>query len=335
MEMAQPQLTLAQRYNISAYLQAGSSKHGIAYLMNIHHSTVFREIGRNSVNGRYNPEAAHRKSKDRRQNARKFNRISQETWNLVEKLVSFDFSPEQIGSPRQVSGYLKRIRNIDLTAEIVTISHEWIYKHLLVDKQAGGDLWRHLRWSQKKRRKRYGKKDLRGLIPGRVSIDERPEIVCQKIRIGDWEIDTATGRRHKGVIVVAVERKSKLVLIEWVPKKQADLVAKAIIRMLKPYRDQVKAITVDNGKEFSFHQKIAKALKAEVYFAHPYSAWERGLNENTIGLIRQYFPKNMSLEHINKQMIQFVQNQLNIRPRKTLGYRSPNDVFLKTVAFGT
>ena len=322
--MAQPQLTLAQRYNIAAYLQAGTSKHRIAFLINVHHPTVFREVQRNSVNGKYNPEASRQigKSKDRRQNARKFNKISQETWHLVEKLLKLDFSPEQI------SGFLKR-------AEIVTISHKWIYQYLLVDKQAGGDLWRHLRWSQKKRRKRYGKKDLRGLIPDRVSIDDRPEIVDQKIRIGDWEIDTATGRKHKGVIVVAVERKSKLALMEWAPQKQADLVAKAIIRILKPYGDQVKTITVDNGKEFSFHQKIAKALKADVYFAHPYSAWERGLNENTIGLIRQYFPKNMSLELIHPKLIQFVQNRLNIRPRKTLGYRSPNDIFFKTVAFGT
>lgn len=320
--MAQPQLTLAQRYKIFGYLQAGTSKHGIAILINVHPSTVFREIGRNSVNGKYNPERADLESQHRRKNARKFNKISQETWLLVEKLLKLDFSPEQI------FGFLKR-------TEIVTISHEWIYQHLLVDKQAGGDLWRHLRWSHKKRRKRYGKKDHRGLIPDRASIDDRPEIVCQKIRIGDWEIDTATGRKHKGVIVVAVERKSKLVLIEWVPRKQADLVAKAIIRMLKPYKNQVKTITVDNGKEFSFHQKIAKALKADVYFAHPYSAWERGLNENTIGLIRQYFPKNMSLELIDPGMIQFVQNRLNLRPRKTLGYRSPNDVFFKTVAFGT
>jgi len=320
--MAQPQLTLAQRYKISAYLQAGISKHRIAVLINVHHSTVFREISRNSVNGKYNPERAHRQSNDRRQNARKFNKISQETWLLIEKLLKLDFSPEQI------SGFLKQ-------TEIVTISHEWIYQHLLVDKQAGGDLWRHLRWSHKKRRKRYGKKDHRGLIPNRVSIDERPEIVCQKIRVGDWEIDTATGRKHKGVIVVAVERKSKLVLIEWVPRKQANLVATAIIRMLKPYKNQVKTITVDNGKEFSFHQKIAKALKADVYFAHPYSAWERGLNENTIGLIRQYFPKNMSLEFVDPGMIQFVQNRLNLRPRKSLEYRSPNNVFFKTVAFGT
>jgi len=320
--MTHGQLALAQRYKISGYLQAGISKHRIAVLINVHHSTVFREISRNSVNGKYYPDRADQQSKDRRQNARKFNKIFPETWELVEKLLRLDFSPEQI------SGFLRR-------TEIVTISHEWIYQHLLVDKQAGGDLWRHLRWSHKKRRKRYGKKDHRGLIPNRVSIDDRPEIVCQKIRIGDWEIDTATERKPLGVIVVAVERKSKLVLIEWVPRKQADLVAKAIIRMLKPYKNQVKTITVDNGKEFSFHQKIAKALKADVYFAHPYSAWERGLNENTIGLIRQYFPKNMSLELIDPSMIRFVQNRLNLRPRKTLGYRSPNDVFSKTVAFGT
>ena len=320
--MAQPQLTLAQRYNISAYLQAGISKHRIADLINVHHSTVFREISRNSVHGKYDPDRADCRSKDRRQNARKSNKITQEIWFLVESLLKLDFSPEQI------SGFLKQ-------AEIVTISHEWIYQHLLVDKQAGGDLWRHLRWSQKKKRKRYGKKDNRGLIPNRVSIDERPEIVCQKIRIGDWEIDTATGRKHKGVIVVAVERKSKLVLIEWVPRKQADLVAKAIIKMLKPYKNQVKTITVDNGKEFSFHQKIAKALKADVYFAHPYSAWERGLNENTIGLIRQYFPKNMSLEFVDPSMVKFVQNQLNFRPTKTLGFRSPNNIFFEAVAFGT
>jgi len=320
--MAHGQLTLAQRYTISGYLQAGISKHRIAILINVHPSTVFREIGRNRVNGKYIPERADLQSQHRRKNARKFNKFSQVTWQLVEKLLRLDFSPEQI------SGFLRR-------TEIVTISHEWIYQHLLVDKQAGGDLWRHLRWSHKKRRKRYGKKDHRGLIPNRVSIDERPEIVGQKIRIGDWEIDTATGPKHKGVIVVAVERKSKLVLIEWIPRKQADLVAKAIIRMLKPYKNQVKTITVDNGKEFSFHQKIAKALKADVYFAHPYSAWERGLNENTIGLIRQYFPKNMSLELIDPGMIQFVQNRLNFRPRKTLGYQSPNNIFFKTVVFGT
>ena len=134
---------------------------------------------------------------------------------------------------------------------------------------------------------------------------------------------------------MAVERKSKHAVIEWSPRKTADLVSDTIIKMLKPYRDHVKTITVDNGKEFSFHPQIARALKANVYFAYPYSAWERGLNENTIGLIRQYFSKNMSLQSVNSKQIAFAENRLNNRPRKTLNYRSPNEVFCKTVAFGT
>jgi IS30 family transposase len=134
---------------------------------------------------------------------------------------------------------------------------------------------------------------------------------------------------------VAVERKSKQTVIEWSPRKKANLVSNAVITMLKPYRDYVKTITVDNGREFSFHKQIATKLEAKVYFAHPYSAWERGLNENTIGLIRQYFPKNMSFESVHPKQIEFVKNRLNIRPRKTLNYRSPNEVFFKTVAFGT
>jgi len=319
--MAQQQLTLAQRYKISAYLQAKISKSRIAMFIDVHRSTVYRELKRNSVNGKYHPEKAHLKDMVRKRQA-KPRKISDQAWSLVETLLKLDYSPEQI------SGFLNR-------TDVYSISHEWIYQYVLADKASGGDLWQHLRWSHKKRRKRYGKQDRRGVIPDRVSIEKRPVVVDQKIRIGDWEIDTATGRKHKGVIIVAVERKSKLTLIEWSPQKKADLVAGAIIRMLKPYMDHVKTITVDNGKEFSFHKKIAKALRANVYFAHPYSAWERGLNENTIGLIRQYFPKNMSLESIDPMQVAFVQNRLNIRPRKTMNYRSPNEVFFKTVAFGT
>jgi IS30 family transposase len=320
--MAQSQLTLAQRYKISAYLQANISKNNIAEFIQVHRSTVYREIKRNNVNGKYHPELAHHKKRERRRQASIHRKISRHTWSLIEKLLKLDFSPEQ------VSGLFNRIG-------MVSISHEWIYQYILTDKEAGGHLWRHLRWSQKKRRKRYGKQSRRGLIPDRVSIDQRPAIVNQKIRIGDWEIDTATGRKHKGILVIAVERKTKLTLIEWVPRKKADMVARAIIKMLKPYIHQVKTITVDNGKEFMFHQHIAKALKADVFFAHPYSAWERGLNENTIGLIRQYFPKNVSLESVDQKMIKFVQDRLNIRPRKTMNYESPYEVFFKTVAFGT
>jgi IS30 family transposase len=320
--MAQQQLTLAQRYEISAYLQANISKSRIAEFVQVHRSTIYREVKRNSCNGKYHAEAAHHQVRKRRKEAAKNKKISKQTWLLIEKLIRLDFSPEQI------AGFFHQ-------TSVASISHEWIYQYILADKEAGGTLWRHLRWSRKKRRKRYGKQDRRGIIPDRVSIDQRPAVVDQKIRIGDWEIDTATGKRHKGILIVAVERKSKLTLIEWSPQKKADLVAAAIIRMLRPYVDRVKTITVDNGREFTYHKKIAAALEANVYFAHPYSAWERGLNENTIGLIRQYFPKNVSLANVDRNMIQFVQNRLNIRPRKTLNFQSPNHEFHKTVAFGT
>lgn len=319
--MSHSQLTLAQRYEISAYLQAKISKSRIAMLINVHRSTVYREVKRNSVNGKYHPEEAQKRDRDKKRQA-KPRKISYQAWSLVVTLLKLDFSPEQI------SGFFKR-------TGVYSISHEWIYQYVLADKENGGNLWLHLRWSHKKRRKRYGKQDRRGTIPGRVSIDERPAIVDQKIRIGDWEIDTATGKGRKGIIIAAVERKSKLTLMDWVPRKKADLVAKAIIRMLKPYMNQVRTITVDNGKEFSFHQKVASALKTKVYFAHPYSAWERGLNENTIGLIRQYFPKNISLESIDPIKLNFVQERLNFRPRKTMNYLSPNEVFFNTVAFDT
>jgi IS30 family transposase len=319
--MAHSQLTLAQRYKISAYLQAGITKSRIALYIDVHRSTVYREVKRNSVNNKYDPEEAHRKDMQRKHQT-KTKKISEQAWYVVETLLRIDYSPEQI------AGLFKR-------TGVYRVSHEWIYQYVLADKQAGGTLWKHLRWSHKKKRKRYGKQDRRGTIPDRVSIDQRPKVVERKSRIGDWEIDTVTGKKHKGILIVAVERKSKHAVIEWSPYKKADLGSNAIIKMLTPYREHVKTITVDNGKEFSFHQQIARALNAKVYFAHPYSAWEGGLNENTIGLIRQYFPKNMSLQSVNSKQIAFAENRLNNRPRKTLNYRLPNEVFYKTVAFGT
>ena len=322
--MARSQLTLAQRYKISSYLQAGISKRRIAEFTQLHHSTVYREIKRNSVNGKYNPDMAEKISKMRRRQARKHTKISKETCLLVEKLLRLEFSPEQI------SGLFKR------SGEHI-ISHESIYQYVLSDQTNGGTLWKHLRWSRKERRKRYGKQDQRGFIPNRISIEERPAIVDEKSRIGDWEIDTAIGKRHQGVLVVAVERKSKLTVMGWSAYKKANLVSREIIRMLKPYKKYVLTITVDNGKEFAHHKAIASALEADVYFAHPYSAWERGLNENTIGLIRQYFPKNMSFKTVDPERVVTAQDRLNIRPRKTLKFRSPIEVFLgyNSVAFGT
>jgi len=321
--MSYKQLTLRQRYEIRAYMQAGISKENIGEYLNVHRSTVFREVSRNEHQGTYNPEIAQMKAAYRRFNSRKLIRFTDQVKERVEKLLKLDFSPEQI------SGYLKREYGIP-------ISHETIYQHIWADKQAGGMLYTYLRWSHKQRRKRWGKLDRRGQIRDRVSIDERPKIVDSKERIGDWEIDTIFGKRQKGALVAAVERKSKFTLIDHVPIRKADWVAQTIINMLGPHKDKVSTITVDNGTEFASHKKIAKELNAEVYFAHPYCAWERGLNENTIGLIRQYLPKKTSFEKVPDVTIKFVENRLNIRPRKSLGYRTPLECFLNIkVALGT
>jgi transposase, IS30 family len=220
----------------------------------------------------------------------------------------------------QVSGWLKRYHAIQ-------VSHEWIYQHILADKQAGGDLYRHLR-CQKKRRKRYGSYDRRGKIPNRVSIDERPAIVEERTRIGDWEVDTIIGKRHRQAIVTLTERKSRFSLLAKVNQRTADKVGGAVIELLQNVVDRVHTLTADNGKEFADHERIAHALQADFFFAHPYAAWERGSNENMNGLIRQYIPKKCDLKIIDETAVEFIMDRLNNRPRKCLDFMSPLEMFL-------
>ncbi len=308
------QLTQEQRYQIYAFLKAGFSQSTIAFEINVHKATVSREIRRNLGKRGYRPKQAHVMAITRRHRADKFIKMTPQLIAIIENLIRNDYSPEQI------SGALKRNHRI-------RISHETIYHHILSDKITGGNLYQHLRRSNKKRKKRYGSQSLRGQIPGRVSIDQRPAIVDAKKRIGDWEIDTLIGKNHKGVLLTAVERKSKFTLIKKVPNKKANMIADATVNLFEPYQKKVFTITSDNGKEFTNHDRIAKELKSGFYFAHPYHAWERGLNENTNGLIRQYFPKTMGFENITNDQIQMVMNRLNSRPRKTLGFATPNDIF--------
>ncbi len=184
----------------------------------------------------------------------------------------------------------------------------------------------HLR-CQKKRRKRYGSYDRRGKIKNRVSIDERPAIVDTRQRLGDWEVDTIIGKGHRHVIVSLTERKSRLALLRKVERKTAQAVADAVIELMKSLPVRTHTITADNGQEFADHERIAKELNTDVYFAHPYSSWERATNENMNGLIRQYFPKKCSFAAITETEIEFAMERLNNRPRKCLGFKSPNQVF--------
>jgi transposase, IS30 family len=206
------------------------------------------------------------------------------------------------------------------------VSHERIYQYVYDDKRAGGTLHQHLR-CQKQRRKRYGSHDRRGQLANRRSISERPAIVEQRSRLGDWEADTIVGKAHQQAIVSLTERKSKLTLLAKVEHATAEAVEATISRLLEPLTQRVHTITSDNGREFARHQHIATKLEADFYFAHPYASWERGLNENTNGLVRQYFPKGSDFTSITDEAIAEVMQRLNHRPRKTLGFTTPHQVF--------
>jgi IS30 family transposase len=311
--MKYTQLTQEERYQISALLKAGHNQTEIAMILGRHKSTISREVHRNKGLRGYRPQQAQRLTEERRQ-AKAKPRISDTMWGDVEALLRQDWSPEQI--------------TLWFKAECHTsVSHEWIYQYVLQDKAYGGNLYRHLR-CQKQRRKRYGSYSRRGQLIGRVSIDERPAIVDSRARIGDWELDTIIGKGHQQAIVSLTERKSRYTLIKKVTRKTAQSVSDAIISLLLPVSDKVYTLTSDNGKEFARHQTIADKLNAKFYFAHPYASWERGLNENTNGLIRQYFPKNRDFKTITQKEINQAMDKLNNRPRKCLGIKTPNQVFL-------
>jgi IS30 family transposase len=312
--MSYRQLTRGQRYQISILMKAGHSQTCIATLVDCHKSTISRELRRNRGPRGYYPAQANKLARQRHR-AAYHSHITTETWRQVELLLRQQWSPEQI------AGWLKREKQ-------PTVSHERIYLYVYADKRGGGLLHSHLR-SQKKQRKRYSGYIRRGQIPNRTSIDERPKIVASKGRFGDWEADTIIGARHKGGILSLVERKSKLTRLRKLATKGASEMKHASVTVLAPLAARVHTITVDNGKEFCEHEQIAAALQARIYFAHPYASWERGLNENTNGLVRQYFPKKYEFSRITDQDLQQVEDLLNNRPRKTLGYRTPNEVFFK------
>jgi transposase, IS30 family len=306
------QLTREQRYQIYALKKAGLSQIRIADLLEVHKSTISRELRRNCGQRGYRPRQAHLLAQQRhREKPRAW--ISPETWQRIETQLRLDWSPEQISDWLQRTGHS-------------TVSHERIYQYVRTDKTAGGTLYKHLR-CKKQRKKRYGARERRGQLSDRISIDARPLIVAQRSRLGDWELDTIIGKGHKQAIVSLTERKARLTLMAKVERKTADLVATTIVRLLRPHRNKVHTMTADNGKEFAQHKTIAESLEADFYFAHPYASWERGTNENMNGLIRQYFPKNRDLRTVTEHEIQKAMDRLNNRPRKCLGYRTPNEVF--------
>ena len=314
--MRKKQLTLKERYHIWASLKRGITQKEIAETIGVHPSTICREIQRNkdAVSHEYHYAFADSKASKRQRSKVKYTVITSKIKTYIKSKLKEDWSPEQIaGRMRLDIGF--------------GICHETIYRYIYYNKFRGGRLYKHLRHKNKKYHNRSNTYQRRGIIIDRVSIDKRPKIVERKNRIGDFEIDTVIGRHHVGALVTVVDRKSKFTLIKKVKSKQAKEVTKALIDMLRPLKPITKTITSDNGKEFAYHKEVSEALDTSFYFAHPYSSWERGLNEHTNGLIRQYLPKRTEFTQVSKEEIITIQDKLNHRPRKVLGYRTPYEVF--------
>jgi IS30 family transposase len=309
------QLTEEERIEIYALKKAGFTMRAIACALKRDPKTIRTEIERNTGGRGYRPKQAHAKALERRAQPRRPAKMTPDAIEFIQAKLREDYSPEQISAVMEEAG-------------LEPVSHERIYRHVYEDQAAGGDLAEHLRIAtKKKRRKRYGKKDWRGRIPGRVDIDQRPAEVEKREVVGHYEADLVVGKHHKGFLVTLVERASRFTLIGHVERKTSVAVAAEIGRLLEPLAEGVRSITFDNGREFAGHMEIAKTLDCLTYFAKPYHSWERGTNENTNGLIRQYFPKLMDLRGVSREDLEFVMNRLNHRPRKTLGFKTPAAVF--------
>ena len=307
-------LTREQRYTISVCLREKMSLSGIANLISVSKSTVSREIKRNSNMYRhYVATDAQQFSEMRKSIPRRPGKLTKEDWRDIEQCLKRHWSPETIAGVRKRDG--KRC-----------VSVEWMYHIVRLDKERGGNLYTYLPHRLKHRRR-----PVSSHIPikDRVSIDERPAVVDTKARFGDWEMDTIVGREGKGAIVTLVERTTKKMLMAKSPKgRNAKAVAKLVVQMLRPFERHVLSITTDNGTEFAEHKYIAKMLHTKVFFAHPYSSWEKGLIENTNKLIRQYIPKDTDFHTLSDDYILSVQTELNLRPRKLLNFDSPKSKFL-------
>ena len=309
-------LTRDQRCQLYALKTRGESAPLIARELGVHRSTIYREVNRNRGELGYRYDQADRKAKGRRYQASRRNiKMKGRIISIIKEKLRIQWSPEQI------SGWLKK------WGYTHCVSHETIYKYIWYEKRMGGSLYKELRHNGKKYNKRRKGTAGRGCIPGRIDIDERPPVVEEKNRLGDWELDTIIGSGQSGAIVSMIDRASKLTKLAKVSQKTAEEVKDALIEKLSPVKDFVLTLTADNGKEFSSHQEVSSSLNTNFYFAKPYHSWERGLNEHTNGLVRQYLPKKQKFNDVTDEDIEEIEFLLNNRPRKVLNFQTPLEVF--------
>jgi IS30 family transposase len=308
-------ITSEERHTIDILLRQNQSPTRIARELGREPSSITREIQRNcdKRSGEYRHELAHRKALRRKVEKGTRNDYTEEIKLYVKKQLAEQYSPEQIAGTAKRQG-------------IKCVSHETIYQHIWENKKQGGRLYENLRNRCKRYRNRGSEKDKRGQLRNRTDIDQRPEIVKKRERLGDLEIDLIIGKGHSGALLTINDRVSGLLIMEQLQGKgAAELTARVIARLL-PFKEQLHTITSDNGREFAGHEQIARELEIDFYFAKPYHSWERGSNENLNGLIRQYVPKDTNINDLKTERIVWIETQLNNRPRKRHGYFSPNEI---------
>jgi len=312
------QVTAAERYTLGLLRRQGLTPAAMARILGRHRSTIGRELRRNRTHhdGSYRPQLAQWYATRRRSRSRRNTQFTPADWARVEALVRKDWSPEQI------AGWLHRHR-------ILEISHERIYRYLWADKQGGGLLYHHLRGARKQCRKRYGAYDSRGRLAGKRPITARPAAAEARTQVGHWEGDTVLGAGQAGPCVLTlVERKTGYLALGRLPRRTGAAVNHRAHRLIRAQPHPVRTITVDNGTEFHSYAALERVIAARFYFATPHHAWERGTNENTNGLLRQYLPKRASMAHLTQHDCNRIAAKLNRRPRKRLAYRTPGECYV-------
>jgi IS30 family transposase len=307
------QITPEERYTLVTLRRQAPrpSLAEIARLMGRHRSTISRELRRNCSrhDGGYRYQRAQEQANGRRSRSRRKSHFTAADWKLIETMLREKLSPEQISGRLRLEGRL-------------LISHETIYMYIWRDKTRGGRLYRHLR-QRPKYRKRYGTNEKRGRLAGKRHISERPAAVERRREIGHWEIDTVSGTGSKDCVVTLAERVSACVRIGKLSDHSVAALNNRTIKIIRQHPHLYKTATADNGTEFHGYEEIERATGLTFYFATPYHSWERGTNENTNGLIRQYLPKGRSMKHLTQSQCENIERALNNRPRKRLGYMTP------------
>jgi IS30 family transposase len=315
--MSYHQITSAERYTLGVLRRQGLAPAAIARALGRHRSTIGREVRRNRAHsdGTYRPQVADWYARGRRARSRRHRRFSGADWARVRAGVREDWSPEQVAGRAQRQGTL-------------AISHETIYRYIWADKAAGGTLSTHLRGACKQRRKRYGRYDSRGRLAGKRPITARPAVGAARTQVGHWEADTMLGAGQAGPCVLSlVERRTGYLVLGQLGARTTRAVNRRARHLRRREARPVRTITVDNGTEFHAYAALEQATGTRFYFATPHHAWERGTNENTNGLIRQYLPKRQSMAHLTQHACDRIATKLNRRPRKRLGYRTPEECY--------